>query len=375
MVFFNYATMQMAAKIVYYGPGLCGKTTNLQHIYQKTSSKSRGEMVSLETETDRTLFFDLLPLDVGTIAGFKTRFQLYTVPGQVFYNSTRKLVLRGVDGIVFVADSQTPMLDANVESLTNLKDNLTELGLNIDEVPLVLQYNKRDLKNVIPVLDMNSALNQKNLPFFEASALQGAGVFETLKGISRATLIMLRKKALGDEKAPATSPKTQPPPSRPIAPEPARTQVPVGAAVATAPTAAEIAREKVEFSEVQTPQTQPPVKRIAVKKSDIASELDSLRDLYTGKSSNKDRKASDSVADSVSSLLETAKVNERRVTKKLKIKLEPEEIEAINNLSIDFHLTGDSLSKRFSNALSVSVSGKGNPKRVSLEIELEILKK
>lgn len=375
MVFFNYATMQMAAKIVYYGPGLCGKTTNLQHIYQKTSSKSRGEMVSLETETDRTLFFDLLPLDVGNIAGFKTRFQLYTVPGQVFYNSTRKLVLRGVDGIVFVADSQMPMLDANVESLANLKENLTELGLNIDEVPLVLQYNKRDLKNLAPVLDMNRALNQKNLPFFEASALQGAGVFETLKGISRATLIMLRKKALGDEKAPAAVPKTQPPPARPLAPEPARTQVPVAAAVASVPTAAEIAREKVEFSEVQTPQTQPPVKRIAVKKSDIASELDSLRDLYTGKGGNKDRKASDSVADSVSSLLETAKVNERRVTKKLKIKLEPEEIEAVNNLSIDFHLTGDSLSKRFSNALSVSVSGKGNPKRVSLEIDLEILKK
>ncbi len=189
MVFFNYATMQMAAKVVYYGPGLCGKTTNLQHIYQKTSPKSRGEMVSLETETDRTLFFDLLPLDVGNIAGFKTRFQLYTVPGQVFYNSTRKLVLRGVDGIVFVADSQKAMLDANVESLNNLKENLVELGLNIEEVPLVLQYNKRDLKNVVSMEELNLALNPRNLSYFEASALQGTGVFETLKGISRATLI------------------------------------------------------------------------------------------------------------------------------------------------------------------------------------------
>src|SRR5262245_10769221 len=192
MVFFNYATMQMAAKIVYYGPGLCGKTTNLQYIYQKTSPKSRGEMVSLETETDRTLFFDLLPLDVGNIAGFKTRFQLYTVPDQVFYNSTRKLVLRGVDGIVFVADSQTPMLDANVESIRNLKENLEELGLNMAEVPLVLQYNKRDLNNVCTVEEMNQAINPLNVPYFEASALTGTGVFETLKGISKATLITLR---------------------------------------------------------------------------------------------------------------------------------------------------------------------------------------
>src|ERR1051325_5117859 len=145
MVFFNYATMQMAAKIVYYGPGLCGKTTNLHHIYAKTSPQSRGEMVSLETETDRTLFFDLLPIDVGVIGGFKTRLQLYTIPGQVFYNTTRKLVLKGVDGIVFVADSQPAMLDANVESFKNLRENLAEIGLNLDDFPLVLQVKNRDL--------------------------------------------------------------------------------------------------------------------------------------------------------------------------------------------------------------------------------------
>src|SRR5262245_15253589 len=200
MVFFNYATMQMAAKIVYYGPGLCGKTTNLQYIYQKTSPKSRGEMVSLETETDRTLFFDLLPLDVGNIAGFKTRFQLYTVPGQVFYNNTRKLVLRGVDGIVFVADSQIPMFEANIESYKNLEENVRELGLNLDEIPMVLQYNKRDLKAVVPVEELNRALNPRNIPWYEASALLGDGIFETLKGISKATLITVRKKALGEEK-------------------------------------------------------------------------------------------------------------------------------------------------------------------------------
>src|SRR5688572_10942139 len=305
MVFFNYATMQMAAKIVYYGPGLCGKTTNLQQIYQKTSSKSRGEMVSLETETDRTLFFDLLPLDVGNIAGFKTRFQLYTVPGQVFYNSTRKLVLRGVDGIVFVADSQIPMLEANLESFNNLKANLSELGLNLDEIPLVFQFNKRDLKNVLNVEDMNQKLNPRGLPYFEAAALQGTGVFETLKGISKATLIMLRRRALGEDKMKipeiATKPMPEKPaivtpvpppmpkmPASPIStaqpvqenkPEPEGAPLPAAEPVVAAmveaaplsppvlPTAAEIAKEKLEFSQIaaSVAPSKPDVKKIAVE--------------------------------------------------------------------------------------------------------------
>ncbi len=200
MVFFNYATMQMAAKIVYYGPGLCGKTTNLHHIYTKTSPGSRGEMVSLETETDRTLFFDLLPIDVGVIGGFKTRLQLYTVPGQVFYNTTRKLVLKGVDGIVFVADSQMPMLDANVESLKNLRENLAEIGVNLDELPLVLQLNKRDLPNVAPVEMMLDALDpERRLEHSEAVAKSGVGVFETLKQISKLTLRTLRRRMTSEE--------------------------------------------------------------------------------------------------------------------------------------------------------------------------------
>ncbi len=194
MVFFNYSTMQMVVKIVYYGPGLCGKTTNLEYIYSKTSPKSRGEMVSLETETDRTLFFDLLPIEVGVIGGFKTRFQLYTVPGQVFYNSTRKLVLKGVDGIVFVADSQRPMLEANIESFKNLEDNLADLGISIDDVPIVFQYNKRDLKNICTVEELNEALNKKGYPYVEAIAITGKGVFETLKLISKYTLLSVRKK-------------------------------------------------------------------------------------------------------------------------------------------------------------------------------------
>jgi signal recognition particle receptor subunit beta len=200
MVFFNYATMQMAAKIVYYGPGLCGKTTNLHHIYTKTSPGSRGEMVSLETETDRTLFFDLLPIDVGVIGGFKTRLQLYTVPGQVFYNTTRKLVLKGVDGIVFVADSQMPMLDANVDSIRNLRENLGEIGVNLDELPLVLQLNKRDLPNVASIDQMLDAMDpERRLDYVEAVARDGVGVFETLKQISKLTLRTLRRRMTGDE--------------------------------------------------------------------------------------------------------------------------------------------------------------------------------
>ncbi len=194
VVFFNYTTMQLTAKIVYYGPGLCGKTTNLQYIHMKTAARSRGEMVSLETETDRTLFFDLLPLDVGVIGGMKVRLQLYTVPGQVFYNATRKLVLKSVDGVVFVADSQAVMEDANLESISNLKVNLAEIGLTLDEVPIVFQYNKRDLRNILPLELMDEMLNPEGRPYFEAAALHGVGVFETLKGIARLSIASVRQK-------------------------------------------------------------------------------------------------------------------------------------------------------------------------------------
>ena len=193
-MFFNYTTMQLTAKIVYYGPGLCGKTTNLQYIHKKTAARSRGEMVSLETETDRTLFFDLLPLDVGVIAGMKVRLQLYTVPGQVFYNATRKLVLKSVDGVVFVADSQAVMEDANQESISNLEVNLAEMGLTLDQVPLVFQFNKRDLRNILPLETMIETLNPDGRPYFEAAALHGLGVFETLKGVARLAIASVRDK-------------------------------------------------------------------------------------------------------------------------------------------------------------------------------------
>src|ERR1700687_1609241 len=212
MVFFNYSTMQMAAKVVYYGPGLCGKTTNLHYIYGHTTHDSRGEMVSLETETDRTLFFDLLPLDVGSIAGFNTRIQLYTVPGQVFYNTTRKLVLKGVDGVVFVVDSQRAMLQANLDSFRNLEENLSEMGLAVDSLPLVLQYNKRDLADIYSVEELNQAINRHSWPWYETSAVSGQGVFETLKGISKYTLLALKKR-LGRSGADAPTPLSAPGPA------------------------------------------------------------------------------------------------------------------------------------------------------------------
>jgi signal recognition particle receptor subunit beta len=238
MVFFNYATMQMAAKIVYYGPGLCGKTTNLHHIYAKTSPQSRGEMVSLETETDRTLFFDLLPIDVGVIGGFKTRLQLYTIPGQVFYNTTRKLVLKGVDGIVFVADSQKAMLDANLESFKNLRENLAEIGLSVDEIPLVLQLNKRDLPNIAPVDDVVDVIDpERKYDFVEAVASRGDGVFETLKMISKLTLRTLRRRMTGEEPVKAAPRRPAPDVAFRVREEPPAA-APAPPPVATAPIAA-----------------------------------------------------------------------------------------------------------------------------------------
>src|SRR5436305_1788213 len=194
MVLFNYATKEITAKIVYYGPGLCGKTTNLQFIYDSLPSNNKSKMLSLSTKTDRTLFFDFLPLDLGKIRGMRTKLQLYTVPGQVYYNSTRQLVLKGADGIVFVADSQDFAIDANVESLQNLEDNLKRQGVRIREIPLVMQYNKRDLPNALPVADIDKDVNKLGAPRFESVATTGLGVEETLKGITQLVLAHLVKK-------------------------------------------------------------------------------------------------------------------------------------------------------------------------------------
>ncbi len=192
MSFVNYHKKEVNCKIVYYGPGLGGKTTNIQHVYKKTTSDVKGQIISLNTENERTLFFDFLPLDLGEIRGFQTRFHLYTVPGQVFYEASRKLILRGVDGIIFVADSQVERMEANIESLQGLEKNLQEQGYQADKLPLVMQWNKRDLPNVSPIIDLSEKLNKWKVPEFEAIATTGQGVFDTLKTTSKLVLMNLK---------------------------------------------------------------------------------------------------------------------------------------------------------------------------------------
>ena len=193
MTFINYASREINCKIVYYGPGLCGKTTNLQYIYDSTAPQAKGKLISLATETDRTLFFDFMPLELGTVRGFKTRFHLYTVPGQVYYDASRKLILKGVDGVVFVADSQEERMDANIESLYNLEENLQTQGYDLAQIPYVLQLNKRDLPNVTPTQDLVGELQRKGEPVFEAVAMDGTGVFDTPKAVAKQVLTELRK--------------------------------------------------------------------------------------------------------------------------------------------------------------------------------------
>lgn len=193
MSFINYSSREINCKIVYYGPGLCGKTTNLQFIYKKTKPESKGKMITLATETERTLYFDFLPLALGEIKGFKTRFHLYTVPGQIFYDASRKLVLKGVDGIVFVADSQAERMDANAESFENMGINLEDEGYSLSQIPYVIQYNKRDLPNAMPLSELKKVLNQKGVPDFEGAASEGKGVFETLKAVVKLVLAELER--------------------------------------------------------------------------------------------------------------------------------------------------------------------------------------
>ncbi len=193
MAFINYINKEINAKIVYYGPGLSGKTTNIIYIHKKLTPESRGKLVSLATQTDRTLFFDFLPISIGEISGYKVRFHLYTVPGQIFYNTTRKMVLKGVDGIVFVADSQKQMLEDNIESIKNLEENLNDYGIDIKEIPMVIQYNKRDLENAMDIEDLHIHLNRYKSPFFTAVATEGKGVLETLMAICKMVIKKLKE--------------------------------------------------------------------------------------------------------------------------------------------------------------------------------------
>ncbi len=281
MVLFNYATKEITLKVVYYGPGLCGKTTNLQNIHQKLNPQTRGKLISLATETDRTLFFDFLPMELGMIRGFRVRFQLYTVPGQVYYNATRKLVLKGADGVIFVADSQKEMMERNVESFQNLKENLRINSLDPDTIPLALQYNKRDLDNLSSIEELEARLNDRRVPFFEAVATTGRGVIETFKEIARIMIKELGKKhqfggpaasaggpaAVAQAPAPATSAAPGSGLPGPMGGSIAVEPLPTGPAEAAgAPEASsgifegEVVEEEVETAEgVEDRTTEPPV--------------------------------------------------------------------------------------------------------------------
>lgn len=383
MVFFNYTTMQASAKIVYYGPGLCGKTTNLQYIHAKTNPNSRGEMVSLETEADRTLFFDLLPLEVGTIGGMKVRLQLYTVPGQVFYNTTRKLVLKGVDGIVFVADSQVPALDANLESLENLHQNLEELNQPLDKLPFVLQYNKRDLRNIHSIDVLDRYLNQRGYDVFEAAALHGLGVFETLKAISKKTLAGVHRRISGDEEtaeslvpeervrpthAPKGSsvekPRGSTPPNAIVAP-PKTKEEPT---VAKKPSTSEV---KVEFAASNS--TPPPIQevarsngplpKVATKSSfDIECELDQIRQQARGETPSPTKRAS-----------RVEVVAQGDAERRVEVVLPPNSLESTSHLVVDLKVVDRNSRTKTSESLRVDLPSRpaAGKKRIKITLDLE----
>lgn len=397
MVLLNYTTMQMSAKIVYYGPGLCGKTTNLQYIHQKTAPRSRGEMVSLETESDRTLFFDLLPLDVGVVGGMKVRLQLYTVPGQVFYNTTRKLVLKGVDGIVFVADSQKAMVEPNVESLRNLKENLKEIGLLLEEIPTVFQYNKRDIRSILTIEELNESLNPRRLPYYEAAALHGVGVFETLKGISRLTLHAIRESAEGEAdprktappappQAPPSPPASErpaprargaatartpsvpkPPPPRPAPPSAPPTPAaatgvdPLGHLVAAAPPV-EFAEEDTDKHYLRPVRTKAPL--------DVQEELQKLRTLTgrkpaaKGGTSDVDRRLQD--------ILGPSKGVSHEVRRKATVEVPAKALREAASIRIHLGLPGPDGEARLPDAVRVDLGRGTGAGRITLHLEIEL---
>jgi len=292
MVSINYATREVSCKIVYYGPGLSGKTTNLQYVHKKVPSETKGKLISLATDADRTLYFDFLPINIGSINGFQAKFQLYTVPGQVYYNATRKLVLRGVDGLVFVADSQRDKMDENIESLNNLRENLAEYGYKADEMPIVIQYNKQDLPGVMTPEEIRPILNTQGWPEFKASATEGFGVFDTLKYILKMVLDHARKggavpsSTAGEQpaapaqtvpQAPVSTPATPVPPVAAPAPEDAQpVPQPVMAGPATAapqqpqPSVPSIAASSEPVRETVTPSPQPALEQVSMETAEVA---------------------------------------------------------------------------------------------------------
>jgi signal recognition particle receptor subunit beta len=374
VVFFNYTTMQMTAKIVYYGPGLCGKTTNLQAIHNRTAPQSRGEMVSLETETDRTLFFDLLPLEVGVIGGMKVRLQLYTVPGQVFYNATRKLVLKGVDGVVFVADSQKIALDANMESLANLKTNLSELGLTTAQVPVIFQYNKRDIRNILPVDTLERELNPDGARHFEAAALHGVGVFETLKAISRIAIGSVRKKLSGDEARPQASSGAVLPTLESLGPPAAAPGASSAASAIESLVSGPDELGAVEFAQEDTAKHVIPVKTKA--EVDIQRELEKLRAMTaaparsapTAKAAAGGREIDRRLKD----MLGTDEGSRQQVKRKAAVEVPASLLKGSHALKIQLCFTNDAGEEVVHDATAIGLRGNKRLEWLALQLEIDV---
>jgi len=404
MVFLNYTTMQMTAKIVYYGPGLCGKTTNLQWIHKKTAPRSRGEMVSLETETDRTLFFDLLPIDVGVIGGMKVRLQLYTVPGQVFYNATRRLVLKGVDGMVFVADSQAAALEPNEESLANLRTNLEELGTSLDQVPIIFQYNKRDLRNILPVDRLQKALNPAGVAYFEAAAVHGLGVFETLKDISRHALSSIRARIAEESRnqrevaapsrtdplfvppaPPAPGPAAGSSAAAPLQKAPPMAAAAVASAAAGASPAAGTVLEglvpgpaspetplKVEFAEEDTDKhVERPVRTMA--RVDIKKELEELRAMTTGGAVRPPTAVRDREVDKLfQDLMVSDKDARQEVKRKAAVEVPARLLKGLSDVRIHLAFNHEGQEEVLQDAVTVKLVGTKRLERLTLHLDLEL---
>jgi signal recognition particle receptor subunit beta len=375
VVFFNYTTMQMTAKIVYYGPGLCGKTTNLQAIHNRTAPQSRGEMVSLETETDRTLFFDLLPLEVGVIGGMKVRLQLYTVPGQVFYNATRKLVLKGVDGVVFVADSQKIALDANMESLANLKTNLSELGLTTEQVPIVFQYNKRDIRNILPVAALEKELNPEGARHFEAAALHGVGVFETLKAISRVAIGSVRKKLSGEEARPPASSGAVLPTLESLGPPAAVPGGPSGASAIESLVSGPDELGAVEFAQEDTAKHVIPVKTKA--EVDIQRELEKLRALTTGAAAKpaaaaKATAGGREIERRLKDMFSSEQTSRQQVKRKAAVEVPGALLKGDHALKIQLCFTNDAGEEVVHEATAIGLRGNKRLEWLALQLEIDV---
>jgi signal recognition particle receptor subunit beta len=372
MVFLNYTAMQMTAKIVYYGPGLCGKTTNLQWIHKKTAPRSRGDMVSLETEADRTLFFDLLPLDVGVIGGMKVRLQLYTVPGQVFYNATRRLVLKGTDGVVFVADSQVPAAEPNEESLTNLRQNLEELGVDPKSVPLVFQYNKRDLRNILPVEKMQQSLNPGGAPAFEAAAVHGVGVFETLKEISKLSLDAIRSKIAEQRRAGVAGVERSAPKAAAAAPAKAAVATPVADTGKTPTDPSLLEPLQVEFAEEDTDK----VKLRAVRTRgtlDIGQELEKLRAITTDAKLKAPTAVKDREVDKLfKELVPGAREAEQEIARKVSLDVPEHLLRGLTDLRIHLGFDRNGREEIQRDAVRVTLVRTRKLQRLRLQLDLEL---